>query len=357
VTATVSVDAMGGDRAPAAVVAGAARAAREGVRVLLCGPAATVADELERCGGPAGVEVVDAPDTIGAGEGVKAVRAKPASSLVTCCRLVREGRAQAAVSAGSTGAMLAASLFELRRLPTVARPAIAAVLPAQRGPCVLIDAGANAEARLEHLVQFAVMGAVFAEEVLGISRPPVALLSIGEEASKGTPVTLAAHARLEASGLHFVGNREGRDALRGDATVLVADGFAGNVLLKGMEGAAAVLFEELGAAARSSLRAKAGAALLLPALRGVRHRMHPDTYGGAYLLGLRGLAVIAHGSSGPDAVANAVRYAARGAEAGVVDRVGERLAGERAAWDLRHADAEHTVRHVSPQEPNGDAQG
>ena len=314
---TVAVDAMGGDRAPAEIVAGAAEAAAGGVDVVLTGAAAAVEAELERCGARGRVEVVDAPDVIGFhDEPAAAVRARPDSSMVRACRLVRVGRAGAVVSAGSTGAMLAACLLHIGRTPGVHRPGIAVVRPARGGPCVLIDAGANSEARPEHLRQFGLLGTGFAREVLGVSAPRVGLLSIGEEATKGNQLTLEAHALLAAEpGVDFAGNCEGRDVLVGDVQVVVADGFTGNVLLKGLEGAATSIFTQVRAAAASSTRARIGGLLLRPALRAVRDRTDPDTYGGAYLLGVRGLAVITHGNAGRRAVANAIRYAARGAAA------------------------------------------
>jgi len=249
-TVTIALDAMGGDRAPAELVAGALTAAGDGIAVLLCGRG----DEIERelAGHDvAGVEIVDAPDLIDFhDEPAAAVRAKPGSSMVTACRLVREGRAQGAISAGSTGAMLAASLLTMGRVKGVHRPAIAVPLPARGGPCVLIDAGANSESRPENLRQFGIKGAIFAEEVLGLANPNVGLLSVGEEATKGTSEVIEAHALLAASGINFGGNCEGRDALSGEFQVVVADGFAGNVLLKGLEGAGAMLLRELRDAAR-----------------------------------------------------------------------------------------------------------
>src|SRR5436190_15217771 len=212
---TIAVDAMGGDRAPDEVLAGAFAAAADGVRIALCGPR----DELEPrlAGSPPGVELVDAPEVITAGdEPAAAVRAKPASSLVTACRLVREGRAQGAVSAGSTGAMMAASLLVMGRIRGIARPGIAVPLPARGRPCVLIDCGATVDARPGNLLQFAIMGGVFAREALAVAQPRVGLLSIGEEASKGNSLTLEAHALLAgSSAVEFAGNCEGRDVLTG----------------------------------------------------------------------------------------------------------------------------------------------
>jgi phosphate acyltransferase len=255
----------------------------------------------------------------------EAVRAKPDSSLVRACRAVGAGEADAVVSAGNTGAMLAASLLHIRRLPGVARPAIAVVIPARRGPTVLIDSGANADARPEHLVQFAHMGAVFAEELLGVQEPEVRLLSIGEEPEKGNQLTLEAHDLLATSGLRFGGNAEGRGLLEGEADVIVCDGFTGNVALKTLEGTIRSVVGALRREIAATPRGKLGGLLIRPAARRLRERLDPDTYCGAYLLGLRGLVVIAHGSSSRRAIANATRLAARGVEHRVVERLGERI--------------------------------
>jgi phosphate acyltransferase len=316
--ARIAVDAMGGDRAPDEVVAGALEAASPRITPVLVGPAGLDTD---------GLELVEAPRTIGMDEKPgEAVRAKRDSSLVVSCRLVREGRADAAVSAGNTGAMLAAGLVEIRRLRGVNRPAIAVVLPAKRGPSVLIDSGANAEGRAEHLRQFAHMGSVFAQEILGIGDPEVRLLSIGEEPEKGNQLTLEAHCLLaEAEGLNFRGNTESRKLLEGAADVVVCDGFTGNVVLKALEGTIGSVLSGLREEIMASRRAKLGALLIRPVARRLRERLDPDTYGGAYLLGLRGLAVIAHGNSGRRAIANAIRLAARGVEHDVVSRLQERL--------------------------------
>lgn len=254
-----------------------------------------------------------------------AVRSKPDSSLVRACRAVGAGEADAVVSAGNTGAMLAACLLELRRLPGILRPAIAVPIPSERGPSVLIDSGANADARAEHLLQFAHMGSIFAEEILGIERPEVRLLSIGEEAEKGNQLTLEAHELLAGSDLRFGGNVESRDLLVGAADVVVCDGFTGNICLKLLEGTIKTLLDALRAEIVSTRRGRVGGLLIRPAARGLRNRLDPDTYGGAYLLGLNGIAVIAHGNSSPRAVANAIGLAARGVEHGVVARLAERF--------------------------------
>jgi glycerol-3-phosphate acyltransferase PlsX len=313
----VAVDAMGGDRAPDEIVAGALESASPSIAPVLFGPAG-----LETHG----LELVEAPDTIPMhAKPVEAVRSKPQSSLVAACRAVGEGDCSAVVSAGNTGAMLAACLFEIRRLPEVDRPAIAAVIPARRGPTVLLDAGANADARPEHLLQFAEMGVIFAEEVLGLPRPGVRLLSIGEEPEKGSQLVLEAHELLVQNEPNFQGNVESRALLEGAGEVVVTDGFTGNVALKLMEGTIRSLLDALRDEIYASTRGKVGGLLIRPAARHLRERLDPETYGGAHLLGLRGVAVISHGNSSRRAIANAVRMAARGVEHRVVDRLSERL--------------------------------
>jgi glycerol-3-phosphate acyltransferase PlsX len=314
----VAIDAMGGDRAPEEVVAGAIEAAADGIEPILYGPKGLDTGD---------VPLVETTQVIAMDEKpAEAVRSKPDSSLVAACRAVGEGEADAVVSAGNTGAMLAACFLELRRLPAVARPAIAVVIPSKKGPTVLIDAGANADARPEHMLQFAHMGSVFAQEVLDVPEPEVRLLSIGEEPEKGNQLTLEAHALLEnAEGLNFRGNTESRDLLAGAADVVVCDGFTGNVVLKLLEGTISTVLEALREEIAASRRGKVGGLLIRPAARGMRSRLDPDTYGGAYLLGLRGLAVIAHGNSSRHAIANAIRLAARGVEHDVVASLAQRL--------------------------------
>jgi len=311
------VDAMGADRGPEEIVAGAAEAASSDVVPVIVGPAGL---------DTRGLELIEAPDVIAMEEKpTDAVRAKPESSLVVACRAAADGRAEAVVSPGNTGAMLAASLLHLRRLRGVLRPAIAVVIPGQRGPSVLIDAGANADARAEHLLQFAYMGTVLAEDVLSVADPEVRLLSIGEEPEKGNQLTLEAHALLAASDLRFAGNTEGRDLLAGGVGVVVTDGFTGNVALKLLEGTISSVLDALRAEIAATTRGKLGGLLIRPAARRLRQRLDPDTYGGAYLLGLRHVAVIAHGNSSSRAIANAVRLAGRGVEHDVPGRLAEWL--------------------------------
>jgi glycerol-3-phosphate acyltransferase PlsX len=320
--ARVAVDVLGGDRAPGEIVAGALMAAAEGIEITLFGPAGIDSG---------GLDLVDAPDSIDMAEKpAEAVRVKTDSSLVAAVRAVGDGRADAVVSAGNTGAVLAAGLVHLRRLPGVMRPAIAVPIPTRRGPSVLLDAGASADNRPEHLLQFGVMGAVFAEEILGVANPEVRLLSIGEEPEKGNALTLEAHQLLlDAPGINFVGNAESRDLLRGAADVVVADGFTGNMALKLLEGTVGEVFAALREEIAATRVGKLGGLLIRPAARRMRSRLDPETHGGAYLLGLAGLAVVAHGDSGRRAIANAIRLAARGVEHRVIERLAERLpAGE-----------------------------
>jgi len=316
--ARVAVDALGGDRAPEEIVAGALAAAAGGIEVTLHGPAGL---------DTGGLPLVEATQAIGMAEKPsEAVRSKPDSSLVSAVRAVANGSADAVLSAGNTGAVLAAGLLHLRRAPGVLRPAIAVPLPTRGGVSLMIDAGANADCRPEHLAQFAVMGSIFCREILDNADPAVRLLSIGEEPEKGNQLTVEAHALLASTGwISFQGNAEARDLLRGTADVIVTDGFTGNVALKLLEGGIKELLDLLREEISATPTGKLGGALIRPAARRLRARLDPDTYGGAYLLGLNGLAVIAHGNSGRRAIANAIELAARGAEHGVARRLGEAL--------------------------------
>jgi glycerol-3-phosphate acyltransferase PlsX len=297
------------------------------VRVLLFGPAA------EFGAVPDGIEVVDAPVSIAKDpDPARAVRRTPDASIVQATDAVAAGRADALVSGGSTGAALAAALFRFKRAPGVHRPALAIVVPVPKAPFLLLDAGANVEVRPEHLVQFAHMGAAFMEVVLGVERPRVALLSNGEEPTKGVENVVAAHAALrERPGeLNFVGNVEGFAIGTGVADVIVADGFSGNVALKVMEGTSAALLGAVRAAAMSSVRAKLGGLLLKPALRSLRDEIDPEEQGGAVLLGLRKLGVVPHGSFGARGFARAIEVAARGVRLDVAGRTHDRLSGADA---------------------------
>ena len=314
----IAVDAMGGDNAPAEIVRGALRAVNEhGIAVVLVGRSEDVTAALRAAGGGAGgaVSVVDARDVIEMDEHpAGAVRAKPHSSLVTACALVAGGSARAVVSAGNSGAMLAAALFTIKRVPGIARPAIGASFPSDAGQTFILDVGANTDCKPEWLAQFAVMGDVYARTMLGVQRPRVALLSNGEEAEKGSELVQAAHPLLAALPIHFVGNVEGKDLFRGGCDVVVTDGFTGNIALKVAEGVGDFLFASISREARTSLGGKLGGALLKPKLRPLRDRVDYRKTGGALLLGVAGEVVIAHGRSDAEATMNAIRVAARAAD-------------------------------------------
>jgi phosphate acyltransferase len=325
----IAVDANGADRGPAAVAEGVSRS---GLPVLLFGPATEIS-------GPAGAlaEIVDAPETVKGGEeAVAAVRSKPDASIVQAARAVGEGRAEALVSAGSTGPTLAAATLSIKRLHGVFRPALAVLLPVPGGPLLLLDAGANVEVRPEHLVQFAYMGACFMEAVVGVERPKVGLLSVGEESGKGTPDVLTAYERLAARNLNFVGNLEGFDIPAAGADVVVADGFTGNVALKVLEGTVRELSGEIRSRIRSGAGSSLGGLLIRGKMREVRDELDPERVGGAILLGLRKPVVVAHGSFGPLGIAHAVRLARRAVDE---DMVGRTAAALESAGVLRSAPA------------------
>src|SRR5437763_2998709 len=316
---TVAVDAGGADLGPDEVAAGASQAAAGGIRVVLFGPSA----EIESAG--PGVEVVDAPLSIAkAPDPAFAVRTTPEASIVQAARAVSEGRAEALVSGGSTGSALAAALFNLRRDRGIYRPALALPLPIPgSSPVLLLDVGANVTCRPEHMVQFAHMGSAFAQAVMGIDSPRVALLSNGEEPAKGTPDLVAVHTQLAAEagkGLNFVGNVEGTQVTDGLADVVVMDGFTGNITLKLIEGVSGRTLRAIRDAAMSSSRAKLGGWLLAPAVRRVREEIDPEAAGGAYMLGLRRLGVIAHGRFTRRGFARAIEVAARGVQEDVIGR-------------------------------------
>jgi glycerol-3-phosphate acyltransferase PlsX len=302
----IAVDAVGGDKAPGEIVAGAAQAAAElGVPIVLVGPP-------DQIGDPLGLEVVPCTEVIDMHEeGAKAVRRKKDSSLVVAAELVRDGKASAMLSAGNTGATVASALLRMGRLSGVSRPAIATPIPVPGStPTVLLDAGANAEVQAAWLVQFAQMGSAYCKERYGVATPRVGLLNIGEEESKGTDLTKEAFGLLkEAAGIHFIGNVEGRDLLSDDVDVVVTDGFTGNVALKTLEGGMRFLQNAVFTAMMSSDEAIKASETLLPLLLPVATELDPDTHGGAMALGLKGVCIISHGSSSAKAIVNAVRVA------------------------------------------------
>ena len=313
---TVAVDATGADLGPAEVARGAAKAAQGGIQVLLFGPAEALNEALAEVPSE-GVEVVDAPVSIAKEpDPARAVRQHPHASIVQAVRAVKEGRAQAFVAAGATGAALAAGMSELGRAEGVRRPAIAAQIPLPGKAVTLLDMGANVSVRPEHLEQFAFMGRAFSQVVVGIEHPRVALLSNGEEKSRGTELVREVHERLARhEGLGFIGNIDGAAIPAGVADVVVTDGFTGNIALKAMEGVSTELFHLIRGTIEASSRGKAGGLLLRGPLRGLRDLLDPELQGGAYLLGLSALGVIAHGRFTQLGFEHAVTRAGRAVEA------------------------------------------
>ena len=350
-TVTIAVDAMGGDNAPDVVLEGCARAlsADPALSIVLTGPAEVVepfAAAHERCTARATTEVIEMGE-----HPAKAVRRKKDSSIVVGCRLVKDGEAQGFFTAGSTGACLAAGTLVIGRAKGVARPALVVVVPSPARPVVFADVGANADCKPAYLLQFAKMASVFAERVVGVENPRVALLNIGEEETKGSAFAQDAHKLLRDKLATFVGNAEGRDLVAGTFDVVVTDGFTGNVALKTMEGTIKVLFGELKGALTSSFTSKLGALTIKGPLADLKHQMDPDTYGGSPLIGLKGACIVGHGSSSARAVKNGIATAAKYVRTGVSDAIEEALsdrsfgthaASEHEAEDGAVDDDEHT---------------
>ena len=326
-TMRIAVDAMGGDNAPHEVVAGAVASCTDpGHEVLLVGLPEALEPVLEGLSAPRErIHVVPAEDVVEMGESPVAALKRRKTSLAVAVRLVRDGEAEAVVSAGNSGAFMGYATLRLDTVEGVERPAIAVCIPSLDRERVVLDVGANASCQPNHLVQFAQMGSVYARDVLGIGNPAVGLLSIGEEASKGSSLTKAAHKLLAEAGegLNFTGNVEGNDALNGPVDVIVCDGFVGNVLLKTAEGAATAVMRGMREAFASSLKAKLGALLARDALLKFRERFDYATYGGALLLGVKGICVVCHGRSDARAIRGAISVAERAVERGVVDHIAD----------------------------------
>jgi glycerol-3-phosphate acyltransferase PlsX len=331
----IAVDAMGGDNAPGEIVAGAVLAEQAGLgRMILVGDEPQIAPLLAQHGAK-NIEIVHAPRSIAMDANPsQAVRSSEDTSLGMAVDLVRAGRADAVVSAGNSGAFLAIALIRLRTIPGIARPAIAVVFPAKHGPVVLLDCGANVDCKPEWLAQFGVMGSAYATAVLGIEKPKVGIISVGEERVKGNAQTIEAALCLDRMPIDFIGNLEGKDVFENVADVCVTDGFVGNVMLKLSEGAAqligGIVVEEI---KRGNLATKLGALLVRPSLRRVRDRLSYDNYGGAPLLGLRGNCIVAHGR--PNRGTN--RFAIGPAVAEVKEDVIGRIAERVNPADLREA--------------------
>ncbi|MBP3411294.1 MAG: phosphate acyltransferase PlsX [Clostridia bacterium] len=326
----IALDAMGGDNAPNAIVEGAIRGLRKfkDIEIMLTGPeeklAALIADANDV---KDRISIVNATEVITMEDSpMMAVRTKKDSSLVVAMNAVREGRAGAVVSAGSTGALLAGGMFKVGRIPGIERPALAPILPGLRKNFMLIDCGANVDCQPKYLLQFGMMGSVYMKSVLDVKNPNVGLVNIGAEAEKGNKLVKETYELMQQqSGYNFVGNCEARDIFTGDFDVVVADGFAGNIILKHTEGLAKALFTMIKEELMASLGTKIGAMLAKPAFRKVKKRMDYNAVGGAPLLGVNGAVVKAHGSSGGEAIENAIRQARRMLEGDVVGKITEGL--------------------------------
>ena len=320
----IAVDALGGDHAPHAIVAGALDAARESnFTVVLVGPKASLSPLLKSEGLAGRIEIVDATEVITNDDAPSmAVRRKTNSTIVVAANLLRTGQVDAVVTAGNTGAFMAAGLFIVGRIKSIDRPALAPLIPTRQGRgVVLLDAGANMDSKPENLLQYGIMGSIYASQVLRRDNPKVALLNVGTEESKGNQVTKEAYHLLKSADIDFVGNIEARELLHGEVDVVVCDGFTGNVLLKALEGMAHTFSAMLKEHFLRDLRSKIGALLLRPSLRGFKKQFDYAEYGGAPLLGINGVLVKCHGSSQQVAIKNGVLQAARFVERGVVHNI------------------------------------
>ncbi|QHT60613.1 phosphate acyltransferase PlsX [Paenibacillus lycopersici] len=320
----IAVDAMGGDHAPSEIVKGALQAALEmpEVTIILVGDTEQIKTHLG-ANVPSNVEIVHADDVIGPDdEPVKAVRRKKGSSMVMAGQMVRDGQAEAMMSAGNTGALMTTALLVVGRLEGIERPALGTMLPTMDDAGVLaLDLGANMDAKPEHLLQYAIMGSIYRARMNGLDKPRVGLLNVGTEAMKGNELTKAAFDLLEAAPIHFIGNVEARDVLVRNCDVLICDGFAGNIMLKAMEGTAGTLFKTLRDIFSNSLITKLAASVLMPKLRVLRKKMDYNEHGGAPLLGINGLVFKCHGSSDVKAVRNTVRQAKLAIQSNLVSSI------------------------------------
>ncbi|MEO6196869.1 MAG: phosphate acyltransferase PlsX [Dehalococcoidia bacterium] len=321
----IALDAMGGDFAPAQIVAGAMLAQAElGVEVALVGDKTIIEAEITRAGGiPAEFQIVHASEAIGMDEHpAQAVRQKRDASINVGMTMVKRGVASAFVSAGNTGAIMASALMNLNRIHGIERPALGTIAPFSEKGVLVLDVGANADVKPSYLVQFAQMGSIYAERVMGVPRPRVALLNIGGEDSKGSELVQDVHARLRAhTELNFIGNIEGSEVHKDKADVIVTDGFTGNVAMKVTEGVSDFIFRELRSALTSKLQYKLAALILKPGLRSMRDRMDPGTYGGIPLLGVNGIVFIGHGNSDARSVKNCLARAKEAAASGMLDQM------------------------------------
>lgn len=320
----IIADAMGGDNAPAQQVKGAVMAAQKlDVDIVLCGREDEINAELAKIDGDKSrISVVNCSEVIeNEDEPVTAARRKKDSSMVVGLKMVKDGQGDAFVSSGNTGALIAASIFTLKRIPGVSRPALAPVIPTAKGPAILLDSGANAVCKPENLYTFAVMGSYYMESVLGVKNPRVGLINIGAEPHKGTPLTQQSYEMLKNAPVNFVGNVEARYILDSQADVLVADGFTGNVVLKLIEGTAKFFFSGIKEMLYKNFVTKLAALALKGEFKGFKARFNYKEHGGASLMGVNGVVIKAHGSSDAYAFYNAVKQAKKAAEGGLVEKI------------------------------------
>lgn len=323
----IAVDAMGGDYAPAEIVAGAVEAAKEeNLKIILVGDKNVLEKELLKYDSCKNITIHHASQVIKMDEEpATAVRKKKDSSIVVATNLVKAKEADAVVSAGSTGAQMASALLGLGRIKGIHRPAIATLFPTLKGATLLLDVGANTACKSLNLIQYAEMGHVYMQKIVGIAKPKIGLLNIGQEETKGTDLTKETFQLLKESALNFVGNIEARYITSGEADVIVCDGFVGNVILKFAEGLATSLFSLLKTELATSLSRKLGGALALPAFKAVKKKLDPDEYGGAPLLGVNGVSIICHGSSKAKAIRNAINVAKKCVEINFVQTIAETI--------------------------------
>ncbi|MCS6949540.1 MAG: phosphate acyltransferase PlsX [Armatimonadota bacterium] len=334
-TARIAVDAMGGDYAPTEVVRGCLAVAQENPQadITLVGDEERLRAELHGHAVPSNLRLRHAPQVIEMGESVKGILRKRDASIVVCARMVQEGEADALFSAGHSGGVMAAAVLHLGRIPGIDRPAIAAAIPSKKGRFVLIDAGANVDCDPAHLLEFAIMGSVYAQVILNIPQPTVALLSNGEEESKGNQTVRQAHRLLRQSGLPFLGNIEGKDVFDGRADVVVCDGFVGNVALKIGEGTASFMVSLIEEEVRRNPLLMVPLGLMKGAIRRLKQRTDYAEYGGAHLLGVRGVCVIGHGRSHASAIANGVRLTVRSVQEHMAERIESAMLEQTALLD------------------------
>lgn len=322
---TIAVDAMGGDYAPGEVIAGAIEGAKiHKVRILLVGRAEAVRSELAKCDTQGiSIDVVEASEVVEMGESASALRKKRDASIIVASKCVKDGRAQGLVAAGSTGAAMASALLYIGRIEGVERPAIAVVMPSSaKSPCLLLDAGANADCTPEMLAQFSVMGHVFMHNIFNVEKPRVGLLNIGEEPGKGNALALQAFESLTQDvRFHFKGNIEGRDIFLGGADVAVTDGFSGNIALKSAEGVMKMFGNVLKKEFGKNIRTKTGYVLARSAINNAVKYVDPEEFGGALLLGIKGVCVISHGGSRARGIKNAIRVAKNAVATNLLDKI------------------------------------